>query len=66
MTTLRRNPKSDGQPVVGVHQADRDRQIGLQNRFTLREGGWHIVSVGNIDEGNLTSTALSLWAAKKG
>jgi len=25
---LRRNSKPDGQPVVGVHQADRDRQIG--------------------------------------
>ena len=26
-----RNPKSDSQPVAGVHQADRDHQIGHEN-----------------------------------
>src|ERR1700692_2017538 len=41
--SLRRNPKSDGQPVVGVHHADRDRQI---DQFLLREHGRSGLEVG--------------------
>jgi hypothetical protein len=52
---LRRNPKSDGQPVVGVHQADRDRQIGQfllgeHGRSGLEVGVWH-GGVGDASDG---------------
>src|SRR5712671_1878929 len=40
---LRRNPKSDGQPVVDVHQADRDRQVG---KFLVGEHGRSGLEVG--------------------